>query len=1156
MLLELKELHSRFQSSEKVRHLCQILQEDSEQKNIHMEGVSGSSLSFLVASVFNQTEDSQFVVLPDKECAAYFLNDLEKLLPKNKVFFLPSSYKKVGRFDQQENSQIVLRTEVISHLARKKSKVTVVSYPEALSEKVISAKELESKTLEIKVGNSLSIAFVEEVLREYNFMLVDFVYEPGQYSIRGSIVDIFSYAYDQPYRIDFFGDDVESIRSFDLETQLSCATLDEIVIIPNIQDGNSENRLSLMEQINKKTTFWIDDVAYVEGVIDQFFEKADFSDENTVTDTSDMFIRGSSFTSALSERRVVEFGVKKLFKADHHIPFAIHPQPVFNKNFEMLSKNLADYQAEGYELFFLSDHELQLDRLASIFKQMKQTMSEINIETHTQLCLNVYPIESMVAKFKQMKEQVDFTPVTPTIHEGFVDDEQRICCYTDHQVFERYHRFHLKNEKVKSLSVNLQELNDLQPGDYVVHIDHGIGKFAGLEKIDVNGKVQEAIKLVYRDNDVLFVNIHALHRISKYKGKDAEPPKIYKLGTGAWKKLKKNTRKRLKDIARDLIALYAKRKEATGFSFSSDSYMQKELEASFIFEDTPDQSVATEAVKEGMENSVPMDRLLCGDVGFGKTEVAIRAAFKSAVDNKQVAVLVPTTVLAFQHYNTFKERLKDFPCRVDYISRMRTSAAQKKTLQELEKGNIDIIIGTHRLVGKDVKFKDLGLLIIDEEQKFGVSTKEKIKQLRAHIDTLTLTATPIPRTLQFSLMGARDLSVINTPPPNRHPIITEIHGFNEKTIKSAIEYEVSRNGQVFFVHNRVQNIKDIEVMLRRICPGVSTVVAHGQMRGEELERVMLDFMQGKYDVLVATTIIESGLDIPNANTIIINQAQNYGLSDLHQLRGRVGRSNKKAFCYLLAPPLHVLPADARRRLKAIEAFSALGSGFNIAMQDLDIRGAGNILGAEQSGYITEIGYETYQRILDEAIHELREKEFKKLFYDEEKVADQLKTKNYVLDCQVDTDMELLIPESYVQNIAERIRLYKRIDNLQTEGELEIFEEELTDRFGTIPDQVRRLMLIVRLRWKAVQLGFEKLIMKNGKLIAFFVTNQESPYYQSNIFSGILDYVQHHKKGIKLKERNHKLSLVVEAVNDVEKCLALMKHLQEYVCIEENEKLAV
>lgn len=1121
--MKLKEVYNRYDNSEQVVELVRVLEAEKDPVKIHLSGLVGSSLSFLVTAVFHKLNEPQLVIMPDKEQAAYFFNDLEKLLPADRVMFLPSSYKKSGQFNQPDSGQIVLRTEVINRLARKRSKVVVVSYAEALSEKVISTRELEDKTLCINKGDSLSIPFVEEVLQTYGFQLVDFVYEPGQYAVRGSIVDVFSYAYDQPYRIDFFGDDVESIRAFDLETQRSCASFDEISVIPNIQEINNNNRLSLFDHVHQQASLWIEEVEYVAGIADQIYDSADFASEWGGTEKDNMLVSGSSLIQSWQTRRVLEFGAKKSFLPTHQFSFAMRTQPVLNKNFELLAQNLQGYIQEGYEVFFLSDHDVQLNRLQSIFEEM-------NTDVH-------------------------FSPVVPTLHEGFVDENLRICCYTDHQVFERYHRFRLKNEKLKSSSVNLQELNDLNPGDYVVHIDHGIGKFAGLEKIDVNGKSQEAIKLIYRDNDVLFVNIHALHRISKYKGKDAEPPKIYKLGSGAWQKLKRNTRKKLKDIARDLIHLYAKRKEAKGFAFSPDSFMQKELEASFVYEDTPDQAVATEAVKQGMENPVPMDRLLCGDVGFGKTEVAIRAAFKAVNDNKQVAVLVPTTILAFQHYNTFKERLKDFPCRVDYISRMRSSSMQRQTLKDLKDGRIDIIIGTHRLVGKDVVYQDLGLLIIDEEQKFGVSTKEKIKQYRAHVDTLTLTATPIPRTLQFSLMGARDLSVINTPPPNRHPIITEIHGFNEDIIKAAIEYEVSRNGQVFFVHNRVQNIKDVEVMIRRACPGVRTVVGHGQMTGEELERVMLDFMKGHYDVLVATTIIESGLDIPNANTIIINQAQHYGLSDLHQLRGRVGRSNKKAFCYLLAPPLHVLTPDARRRLKAIESFSALGSGFNIAMQDLDIRGAGNILGAEQSGYIAEIGYENYQRILDEAIQELRDGEFKDLFYSEqqEQVAEQLKTHSYVLDCQVDTDMELLIPECYVENIAERIRLYKRIDSIQEESDLQSLADELTDRFGPIPEQVSRLLLIVQLRWKAMSLGFEKIIMKHGKCIAFFVNNQASPYYQSSLFAGILNYVQQHKKGFQLKEKNNKLSLSIAHVEEVETCLTRLSALYEEVVPEPQKE---
>ncbi|MDD4108778.1 MAG: transcription-repair coupling factor, partial [Prolixibacteraceae bacterium] len=951
-------------------------------------------------------------------------------------------------------------------------------------------------------GDKISTGFLNEFLSEYNFERVEFVYSPGQFSIRGSIVDVFSYSNEDPYRLDFFGDEVESIRSFNIDSQISKESLQTIVIIPDIQNQNLEGtRVSLFEFLPEKTIF-------LGNNLNRFFYQVNNIYRQTIQaksedeSISELIINGSTLKSQLEMRTVCDWGADHFFEPDVIFKFSNSRQPVFNKNFSILGENIEEHQNNGYQVYILSSQEKQIERLQSIFKDIKADAA--------------------------------FTPVSFTLHEGFIDHDLKICCYTDHQIFERYHRFKLKSRKEQREAITLKELNMLHPGDYVVHIDHGIGKFAGLARTEINGKFQEAVRLVYKNNDSLLVNIHSLHRITKYKGKDGTEPVLNKLGTGAWQKMKNRTKAKVKDIARELIALYAERLSENGFAFSPDSYLQTELEASFIYEDTPDQEKATSAVKEDMEKPVPMDRLVCGDVGFGKTEIAVRAAFKAAADNKQVAILVPTTILALQHYKTFSDRLADFPVKVSYISRFKSSPEIKQTLAELASGKIDILIGTHRIVSKDVKFKDLGLLIIDEEQKFGVAVKDKLKRLKVNVDTLTLTATPIPRTLQFSLMGARDLSIIQTPPPNRYPIITEVHGFNEQLIREAILYEVARNGQVFFLHNRVQNIYELEAAIKRIVPGVTTAVAHGQMEGHKLEKVMLGFINGDYDVLVATTIIESGLDIPNANTIIINHAENYGLSDLHQLRGRVGRSNKKAFSYLITPLPATLNQEARRRLHAIEEFSDLGSGFNIAMQDLDIRGAGNLLGAEQSGFIADIGYETYHKILNEAVKELKQEEFQNIFEKEdEKQAQAFLNIKFTQDCQIDTDMELLFPASYIPGSSERILQYRELDNIDNKEQLEKFKNELEDRFGKLPEETRELLEIVRLRWKAMELGIEKILLKEGRMICYFIADQQSPFYQSQLFMKIVRFVQKGKTKGRMQEKNHKLTFTVDNVPNVE-----------------------
>lgn len=1111
--LEAQELLKYFEEHKRFQETREQLSGNPGVK-IHLSRLIGSSQSLLTAAIFS-SEPANFVILMnDREKAAYFYDDLQHFIPEKKLLFFPASHKRSIQYNQPDQDNVVQRTEVLNQIGKSKEPFVLVSYPEAIVEKVISDTELESSTLHARVGDKLSVDFINEFLYEYGFERVDFVYEPGQFSIRGSIVDIYSFAHEDPFRLDFFGDEIESIRSFDIDTQLSKEKFDEVAIVPNIQEKkDSGERVSLFEFI--KTPFSV-----LGNNLNQFFDRVSELHRNTIIarhdeeNISELIIDGASLRKQLTPITVLDFGNDMAFPSESEISFNTSVQPVFNKNFELLGNNLSDYKKKGYRLFLMANQEKQIERLQAIFRD-------------TGFKLNIQPV-----KF--------------ALHEGFIDHDLQACFYTDHQIFERYHRFKLKNRKAKREAITLKELNKLHPGDYVVHIDHGIGKFAGLVKTEVNGKVQEAIRLVYRDNDSLLVNIHSLHRISKYRGKEGTEPKINKLGTAAWQNMKDRTKKKVKDIAKDLIALYAKRRAEKGFAFSPDSYLQTELEASFIYEDTPDQEKTTAAVKADMEKPIPMDRLVCGDVGFGKTEIAIRAAFKAVADSKQVAVLVPTTILALQHFRTFSERLKDFPVKIDYVSRLKSTAQIKEALKRVKEGQTDIIIGTHRLVSKDVKFKDLGLLIIDEEQKFGVAVKEKLKQLKVNVDTLTLTATPIPRTLQFSLMGARDLSIIQTPPPNRYPIITEVHGFNEQMIREAIQYEIDRGGQVFFIHNRVQNIYEVEETIKRIVPGVKTIVGHGQMEGPKLEKVMLDFMNGEYDVLIATTIIESGLDISNANTIIINNAQNFGLSDLHQLRGRVGRSNKKAFCYLIAPPLSTLPADARRRLQAIEQFSELGSGFNIAMQDLDIRGAGNMLGAEQSGFIADIGFETYHRILNEAILELKE-EYKDLFEDENKEQrENLLGIKYVNDCVIDTDLELLFPTDYIPGNSERMNLYRELDNVSTQEELDQFVHALTDRFGPLPKESRELIDVLPLRWKAINLGFEKIILKNKTLICYFISDPQSSYYRAPEFMKLVQYIQQGQKQGRMKETKGKLTLTFNHVLNIETAAHILDEMLKAV----------
>lgn len=1120
--METGELINLHFNDEKTGQLVNHL-ETIDEYHAQIHGLKGSARPLFLASVSQRYSGNHIVILNDKETAAYFLNDLESIynekganFHKKKILFYPTSYKRNYDIANQDSTHALLRTEVLKRMGSGQRNSIIVTYPEALTEKVVRKAFLTKNTIKLKRKEKASIDTIADLLNDSDFDRVDFVYEPGQFSIRGGIIDVFSFTNDYPYRIEFFGDEVESIRSFSPTDQLSVDTLDHITIVPNIQDRKIiEKRESFLSYISENTVIWLDDLKFTADRIGFESEKVkevmqNWKEEFGHLAPSEYFIDSKQFADDILKFSLIEFGNRFSNKGATPFHFNVSPQPSFNKNFDLLIASLTDNTSHGYRNYIFSENPSQVKRLYAIFD-------------------DIYASRKTVRKF-------DFDTVSISLHEGFIDHDRKVACYTDHQIFERYHKFQLKEKFSSKHALTLKELYDLQPGDYVTHIDHGIGRFDGLEKIYNEGKEQEAIRLIYKDGDLLYISIHSLHRISKYVGKEGTVPSMNRLGSDAWNKLKEKTKKKVKDIAKDLIKLYAERKSSAGHAFPPDNYLQHELEASFIYEDTPDQLKSTNDVKKDMEAAYPMDRLVCGDVGFGKTEVAIRAAFKAVADSKQVAVLVPTTILALQHYKTFSDRLSNFPCRVEYINRFRSLKDQSKIKSDLKEGKIDILIGTHKLLGKEIEFKDLGLLVIDEEQKFGVSAKEKLKQLKVNVDTLTLTATPIPRTLQFSMMGARDLSVINTPPANRYPILTELHTFSEEIIRDAINYEADRGGQVFFVNNRVQNIVEVSDMIRRFCPGVSVAIGHGQMEGHQLEKVMMDFIEGKYDVLVATTIIESGLDITNVNTIIINDAQNFGLSELHQLRGRVGRSNKKAFCYLITPPLSLLTDEARKRLKAIEEFSELGSGFNIAMRDLDIRGAGDILGAEQSGFISEIGFEMYQKILDEAILELKETDFKDLYREE--------LQKFVRDCQIETDMSLLITDDFVTNITERLSLYKELDNIEEELELQQFRLRLIDRFGPVPSQTEELINAIRLRWLGRETGFEKILLKNEKMTGYFISNQESPYYRSEKFTHVLNFVKRNPLRCWMKEGRDKLSLTFEKVKTVENAIRILKDINE------------
>ncbi len=1091
------------------------------EKNSSFLGLKGSSIAFILAEAFKNTKNTSLIIVPDKEKAAYIFNDLQALLPEKNLLFYPESHRLPYHPEKTSNSNIQERAEVLSLLSNDNFKGIMVTYPLALAEKITTKSQLSKNTLQIKRNEKLSIDFISDFLSSYNFNHVDFVFEPGQFSIRGGIIDIYSYANEFPFRLELFGDEVESIKTFDPSSQLSNTKHEFVTIIPNINSEQLiENRGSVFDFFKEESLIYIDDRKFASDTIAEFFKKAEdtflnLDSEIKQLEPSQLYITPADFKNSLEKFSVVEFG-NNIINSSNATQFNQSPQPSFNKNFEMLISNLKENKTKGYKNYFFTDNPKQADRLFTIFDDLLAKEHR----THDSL--------------------IEYQSLN--IHEGFIDHDIKVACYTDHQIFERYHRFRLKETKQKTAqSITLKEILSLSPGDFVTHIDHGIGRFGGLHKLNVNNKTQEVVRLVYKDNDVLYVSIHSLHRISKYSGKEGNVPRIDKLGSTTWATLKQKTKRNVKELAYDLIKLYAKRKAQPGHAFLKDNYLQHELEASFIYEDTPDQIKVTADVKKDMQRPHPMDRLVCGDVGFGKTEIAVRAAFKAVCDSKQVAIMVPTTILAYQHFKTFQDRLKDLPCNIDYINRFRSSKDQKEIIEKLASGKIDIIIGTHRLVSKEVKFKDLGLMIIDEEQKFGVGIKDKLKLIRTTIDTLTLTATPIPRTLQFSLMGARDLSIISTPPPNRYPVQTELSIYSEELIRDTISYEIKRGGQVFFVHNKVQSIIEIAGMIQRLVPDARVAIGHGQMDGDRLEEVMLRFMEGSFDVLVATTIIESGLDISNANTIIINDAQNFGLSDLHQMRGRVGRSNKKAFCYLLAPPQVSLTNEARKRLKAIVDFSDLGSGFQIAMRDLDIRGAGNLLGGEQSGFINDMGFDTYMKILNEAVGELKEENWYKDIANETEDDKSVFSRQFVKETVIDTDLQLLIPDYYVENLTERLILYRELDNITKEEDLILFETNLRDRFGPVPKEAVELINVVRFRWKAMSLGFEKITLKGSKMLAYFVAQKDSAYFATPVFHGVMAFAQKYKHLSRIKEQNEKLMLSIEDVDSIIKATdALIK----------------
>ena len=1081
---------------------------------VHLEELVGGALSFYAAAAVAESGGVHVFVAEDRDAAAYLLNDFYNLLDERQVYFFPSSWKRSAAYGAEDAQGVVQRTATM-HAVRNftgKGYLVVCTCPEALAERVADAEALQRETITVRVGDRISIEVLEQALVDASFTRVDFVYEPGQYSVRGGIVDVFSYSESKPYRLDFFGDEVDSIRRFNISSQLSSDRLERVEIIPDLNAGTpAAAKVSFARFAGAEASWWFYDADFVLRRVNDIRRRT-LSDMEHPDEIDSLLTSRNSLVADLSGSRIFLLRDNLPERpAAATVKFATSPQPKFNKNFEMLADDMIRGALRGYDTYILSENKAQVERLENIFHQIGRGQAVVR-------------------------------SLSTTLHEGFVDNDLKLCLYTDHQIFDRYQRYRINGEIRRDEQMTVAELNQLRPGDYVVHIDHGVGRFDGLVKIAAgDGRMQEAIKLVYKDGDVLFVNVHSLHRISRYKSGDGEPPKVYKLGNGAWQKLKNATKKAVKDISRELIALYAKRKASKGYAFSHDSYLQHELEASFRWEDTPDQQSATAAIKKDMESDQPMDRLVCGDVGFGKTEVAIRAAFKAAVDGKQVAVLVPTTILALQHYRSFTERLRDFPVRVEYINRTKSTKEVSQIREDLASGKIDILIGTHKMLGKQIVFRDLGLLIIDEEQKFGVAAKEKLTEMSVSVDTLTLTATPIPRTLQFSLMGSRDLSVISTPPPNRQPILTESHVFSEEIIRDAVEAELARGGQVYFVHNRVEDLLALQGLITRLCPKARVAVGHGKMPAEQLEKLIMDFIYGEFDVLVSTTIVENGIDIPNANTIIVDNAQNFGLSDLHQLRGRVGRSNQKGYCYLLSPPDELLSSDARRRLRAIEEFSDLGSGFNIAMQDLDIRGAGNLLGAEQSGFIADIGFETYQKIMNEAVAELRAEglHVPGLSDGEQEVVDEMR---FIDDAHIDIEVEAALPDAYVSQQAERLKLYRELDSTKDEEALQAFESRLADRFGPLPRAAKELLNVVRLRWEAIRLGMERVKVKNGLMIVHFVGEENSPFYKSEAFMTLLQRVTQRPDRFVLKQHNNRLAMTVRNVKDVEDAYKTLQQL--------------
>lgn len=1129
--MEIQGLQALYAGHKSVKALAKALQ-DGSVRTIFAEGLCASAAPLLfssLAATCPQVMACPYVfVLDDAEEAGYFYHDLTQILGDQEVFYFPSSFRRAVKFGQRDAANEILRTEVISRLSAGHCPLFVVTYPEAVMEKVVSRQKLDEQTLRLHASERVDITFVEETLRAFGFRRVDYVYEPGQFAVRGSILDVFSFSSEWPYRVDFFGDEVDSIRTFEVQTQLSRDKQEEIVIVPELA-GYVQGKVPFTDFLPPETVLVMKDLFFLRDVADRVyadgFSAQALMDEQARTEMEEaeqheklradlMLIDGSALMKGMLDFRRVEIGNKPSATPQATVRFHLTAQPIFHKNFELVNRTFHEYLENGYTLYILADSAKQTDRLASIFTEQASG--------------------------------IDFTPVNRTLHAGFADDDLKTCFFTDHQIFDRFHKYNLRSDKARSgkVALSLKELQEFNIGDYVVHVDHGVGKFGGLVRIPNGGTMQEVIKIIYQNDDVVFVSIHSLHKVSKYRGKEGEPPRLNKLGTGAWERLKERTKTKIKDIARDLIKLYSLRRQEKGFAFSPDSFMQHELEASFLYEDTPDQLKATQAVKADMERDRPMDRLVCGDVGFGKTEVAIRAAFKACADNKQVAVLVPTTVLAYQHFQTFSSRLKGMPVRVDYLSRARSAAKTKEILRDLADGKINIIVGTHKLIGKSVKFKDLGLLVIDEEQKFGVATKEKLRQMKVNVDTLTLTATPIPRTLQFSLMGARDLSVIQTPPPNRYPVQTEVHTFSAELIAEAVNFEMSRNGQVFIVNNRISSLYDLEALLHKHVPDARVCVGHGQMPPEELEKIILGFVNYDYDVLVSTTIIESGIDIPNANTIIINGAQNFGLSDLHQMRGRVGRSNKKAFCYLLAPPLAALTPEARRRLQAIENFSDLGSGIHIAMQDLDIRGAGNLLGAEQSGFIADLGYETYQKILSEAVKELKNDEFGDLYAEEIRKGNDLGGENFVDECALESDLQMSFPDDYVPSSSERMLLYRELDGLERDEDVEAFRLRMKDRFGEIPEEGEELIRVVALRRLGKCLGAEKIFLKAGRMVLYFVQNEKSAYFESKAFGQCIAYAAMNAHRSNLREANGRRSMVIQEVRSVKEAVQILRQISE------------